>query len=98
MRGRVVFDGQDLMRSSPSQVRSVRGNRIAIANAKPDHDARCWGTQDVPGGGWLKDVDWRRETGDAAVIEDIRREAAQVVAAADESIPLPPDAPTQASI
>jgi oligopeptide transport system ATP-binding protein len=24
------------------------------------HQARCWGTQDVPDGGWLIDEDWRR--------------------------------------
>jgi oligopeptide transport system ATP-binding protein len=27
---------------------------------EPEHESRCWGTQDVPGGGWLKGYDWRR--------------------------------------
>src|SRR3990172_8903732 len=30
-----------------------------IPNAKPDHEARCWGTQ---AGGWLVDVDYRHQT------------------------------------
>ena len=25
-----------------------------------DHEARCWGTQSVPNGGWLIGIDWRR--------------------------------------
>jgi len=25
-----------------------------------DHEARCWGTQNVPNGGWLIGIDWRR--------------------------------------
>ena len=36
-------------------------NLISVANARPGHEARCWGMQNVPGGGWLLDVDWRRE-------------------------------------
>jgi oligopeptide/dipeptide ABC transporter ATP-binding protein len=52
----------------------------SIPNAKPDHEARCWGTQDVPGGGWLIDTDWRREVGDVRVIEEIKQEAASETA------------------
>jgi len=47
-----------------------------IPNAKPDHEARCWGTQNVAGGGWLVDTDWRREVGDVRVIEEIKGQAA----------------------
>jgi oligopeptide/dipeptide ABC transporter ATP-binding protein len=36
----------------------------------PEHEARCWGTQDAPEGGWLKDYNWREvlptEPGDVA--------------------------------
>jgi len=51
-----------------------------IPNAKSDHEARCWGTQDVAGGGWLKDTDWRREVGDTRVLEEIKQETASVTA------------------
>ena len=53
---------------------------IPVPNAKPDHEARCWGTQKVAGGGWLVDTDWRREVGDTRVIEEIRQEAASETA------------------
>jgi oligopeptide transport system ATP-binding protein len=46
-----------------------------IPNAKPDHEARCWGTQE---GGWLVNTDWRRELGDTAVLEEIKQEIAQL--------------------
>ena len=46
-----------------------------IPNAKPDHEARCWGTQE---GGWLVDTDWQREIGDTAVLEEIKQEIAQL--------------------
>jgi oligopeptide transport system ATP-binding protein len=29
---------------------------VAVPEARPGHAARCWGTQDVPAGGWLRDV------------------------------------------
>jgi oligopeptide transport system ATP-binding protein len=29
---------------------------IEIPEAQPGHETRCWGTQDVPAGGWLRDV------------------------------------------
>jgi oligopeptide transport system ATP-binding protein len=53
---------------------------IGIPNAKPDHEARCFGTQNVPGGGWLIDTDFRREIGDTRVIEAIMQEAASETA------------------
>src|SRR3981081_1542868 len=48
-----------------------------IPNSKPDHEARCWGTQE---GGWLVDTDWRREIGDTHVLEVIKQETASVTA------------------
>jgi len=46
-----------------------------IPNSKPDHEARCWGTQQ---GGWLVDTDWHKEVGDTRVIEEIKQEVAQL--------------------
>ena len=46
-----------------------------IPNAKADHEARCWGTQE---GGWLVNTDWRREVGDTRVLEEIKQEIAQL--------------------
>ncbi len=46
-----------------------------IPNSKPDHEARCWGTQQ---GGWLVDTDWHKEVGDTRVIEEIKAEVAQL--------------------
>jgi oligopeptide transport system ATP-binding protein len=48
-----------------------------IPNSKPEHEARCWGTQE---GGWLVDTDWRREIGDTRVLEVIKQETASVTA------------------
>jgi oligopeptide transport system ATP-binding protein len=48
---------------------------VHIPNSKPDHEARCWGTQE---GGWLVDTDWRKEVGDTRVIEEIKQEVAQL--------------------
>jgi len=48
---------------------------VGIPNAKPDHEARCWGTQQ---GGWLVDLDWRHEIGDIAVLEEIKKEIADL--------------------
>ena len=48
-----------------------------IPNSKPDHEARCWGTQK---GGWLVDTDWRREIGDTRLLEAIKEETASVTA------------------
>jgi len=48
-----------------------------IPNAKSDHEARCWGTQE---GGWLVDTDWKREIGDTRLIEAIKQETASVTA------------------
>ena len=53
---------------------------IPVPNAKADHEARCFGTQNVPGGGWLIDTDFRREIGDTRVIEAIKQEAASETA------------------
>lgn len=36
---------------------------VVVPHAKPDHETRCWGTQE---GGWLIDLDWRAETEDEA--------------------------------
>jgi peptide/nickel transport system ATP-binding protein len=63
---------------------------IPVPSAKPDHEARCWGTQDVPGGGWLVDVDWRREIGDLRTLEEIRQDAALVPTEAVSVMPLGP--------
>ena len=48
---------------------------VHIPNSKPDHEARCWGTQQ---GGWLVDTDWRKEVGDTRVLEEIKQEVAQL--------------------
>ena len=32
-----------------------------VSKAEVGHQARCWGTQDVPDGGWLLDIDWRKD-------------------------------------
>jgi len=64
-----------------------------IPNAKPDHEARCWGTQE---GGWLVDTDWHREIGDTRVIEEIKQEVAQVTlegTAPGAGTPPPPPSP-----
>ena len=53
---------------------------IGVPNAKPDHEARCFGTQNVPEGGWLINTDFRREIGDTRVIEAIKQEAASETA------------------
>jgi oligopeptide transport system ATP-binding protein len=70
---------------------------IPVPKAKPDHQARCWGTQDVPGGGWLVDTDFRREIGDVRVLEEIKQEVAQLPAEETkppegEVPPVPPSA------
>ena len=58
-----------------------------IPNAKPDHEARCFGTQE---GGWLADTDWRHDVGSVAELEAIKQEIADLppevkrVEAADE--------------
>jgi oligopeptide/dipeptide ABC transporter ATP-binding protein len=51
-----------------------------IPNSKPDHEARCWGTQ---AGGWLVDTDWRREIGDTRLLEAIKQETASVTTTTD---------------
>src|ERR671936_442041 len=48
-----------------------------IPNAKPDHEARCWGTQR---GGWLVDTDWRREVGHTRFLEGSNKEFAHLPA------------------
>ena len=47
---------------------------IQIDNAGPDHAARCWGTQNVPGGGWLLDFDWRLESADLRALRRVPSE------------------------
>jgi oligopeptide/dipeptide ABC transporter ATP-binding protein len=32
---------------------------IPVPGTGPGHAARCWGTQDVPEGGWLRETGWR---------------------------------------
>ncbi len=44
-----------------------------VPNAAAGHVAACWGTQDTPEGGWLRDIDWRTELGDESIAEEIRR-------------------------
>ena len=66
---------------------------IPIPNAKPDHEARCWGTQSVAGGGWLVDTDWRRDIGDVATLEEIKEQVADLpieTKRADASADTPP--------
>lgn len=46
---------RDICRESAPELLPV-GRRPGAADAQL---ARCWATQDVPGGGWLGDVDWR---------------------------------------
>jgi oligopeptide transport system ATP-binding protein len=62
-----------------------------IPNAKPDHEARCWGTQE---GGWLVTTDWRREIGDIQVLEEIKKEIADLPPEAkregESDVPPPP--------
>ena len=64
-----------------------------------DHEAACWGTQPVAGGGWLIGRDWRRDMGDLHTLDDIKHEAATVLVGhagdATESAPadLPPAGP-----
>ena len=58
-----------------------------IPNSKPDHEARCWGTQE---GGWLVETDWRREIGDMRVLEEIKHETASVTSAPTAAPETPP--------
>jgi len=48
---------------------------VPVQTADPRHEARCWGTQDVPQGGWLIGADWQTERTDAATIRDIQGNA-----------------------
>jgi len=41
-------------------------NLIIAADGSADHEVRCFGTQDVEGGGWLRGIDWRGFVRDAA--------------------------------
>jgi oligopeptide transport system ATP-binding protein len=50
---------------------------VHIPNAKSDHEARCWGTQE---GGWLVDTDWKHEIGDTRLLEAIKQETASITA------------------
>jgi len=38
---------------------------IQIEDSVPGHMARCWGTQQVSGGGWLRGFDWRTKWSEA---------------------------------
>ncbi|MEA2489531.1 MAG: oligopeptide transport system ATP-binding protein [Acidobacteriota bacterium] len=71
--------------------REICGQRepelLQITGEPPGHEARCWGVQDVPDGGWLRGVDWRTDLGDTAVLDEIRRSAAQVPAEAGRALP-----------
>ncbi len=57
---------------------------LPIAGAAPDHESRCWGLQDVDGGGWLRGVDWRTAEGEppavAAPVEGEAPAAAEDIA------------------
>jgi oligopeptide/dipeptide ABC transporter ATP-binding protein len=57
------------------------------AGGGPGQEVRCWGTQEVPGGGWLIDTDWRVDGGDPVVIEQIREEAAAALPGPDAGAP-----------
>jgi oligopeptide/dipeptide ABC transporter ATP-binding protein len=46
-------------RYARSICRATEPSLLPVAGGDPDHLARCWGTQDVEGGGWLKGFDWR---------------------------------------
>ena len=46
-----------------------------IPNSKPDHEARCFGTQE---GGWLVDTDWRKDIGSVQELEAIKQEVADL--------------------
>ena len=46
-----------------------------IPNSKPDHEARCFGTQE---GGWLVDTDWRHDAGSLVELEAIKAEIADL--------------------
>ena len=61
-----------------------------VPNAKPDHEARCWGTQE---GGWLVNTDWHREVGDTRVIEEIKKEVADLPPEAKKDGEEPPQMP-----
>lgn len=39
---------------------------IEVPRAAPGHEGRCWGTQDVPDGGWLIETDWRSDPGESS--------------------------------
>jgi oligopeptide transport system ATP-binding protein len=32
---------------------------LQAVDARPGHEVRCWGLQELPGGGWLRGLDWR---------------------------------------
>ena len=66
-----------------------------VPDAASDHMAGCWGTQRAPGGGWLVDVDWRTDCGDATIVEEIRAAAAR--AGEDERDDDPPVARSERS-
>jgi hypothetical protein len=67
---------------------------VPIPNAKPDHEARCWGTQ---AGGWLVDTDWRKEVGDTRVLEEIKQEIAQLPPQPKTDGEVPPPPPPSAA-
>jgi oligopeptide transport system ATP-binding protein len=56
---------------------------IPVPRASEAHGARCWGTQDTPGGGWLIDVDWRNDTGVAGHSESDQVGRPSMVGAVD---------------
>jgi oligopeptide transport system ATP-binding protein len=64
--------------------------------AGTDHEARCWGIQDVPEGGWLRGVDWRSDRGDPTILRRIEDEMAAPAGAPDaaesgpDGVPAPP--------
>jgi oligopeptide transport system ATP-binding protein len=39
---------------------------IEVPKTAAGHEGRCWGTQDVPDGGWLIETDWRSDEDESA--------------------------------
>jgi len=61
-----------------------------IPNSKPDHEARCWGTQE---GGWLVGTDWKVDIGSTTALEQIKQEVAAIPAADLAASQVAPPAP-----
>jgi oligopeptide transport system ATP-binding protein len=58
---------------------AIEPDLLGTTGTTAGHMVRCWGTQDVPEGGWLLDTDWRTETGRADVLDEIRHESGMIL-------------------